>query len=106
MPLILKPSIKDGYTRTDVEAYIEQVRARRMVAVVAFHNLKNAKIEGKTVKISTRVDRQLELLEKELNALERAEEKVLNRLSVIDSLSDELGMLQGEIVDTSQEDNE
>lgn len=99
MPLILKPSIKDGFTRDEIESYIEQVRARRMIAVVQFHNLANAKIEGKSVKINTRMQRQLELLQKELDAFERAEQKVEGRLSVIDSLSEELVSLESELVD-------
>lgn len=101
MPLILMPSIKDNFSREDIEAYIEQVRARRMIHVVEFHNLANAKIEGRSVKINARMQRQLELLQKELDALERAEQKVEGRLSVIDSLSEELGSLQCELVDVT-----
>jgi DNA-binding transcriptional MerR regulator len=101
MPLILTPSIKDNFSREDIEAYIEQVRARRMIHVVEFHNLANAKIEGKSVKITARMQRQLELLQKELDALERAEQKVEGRMSVIDSLSEELGLLQSELVDVT-----
>lgn len=106
MPLTLKPSLKDNFSRQQIEDYIEQVRARRMVAVVAYHNLRNAKIEGKSVKISERVGRQLELLQKELDGLERMEQKVLGRLSVIDGLSEELGILQSGIIDIEQEDEE
>lgn len=101
MPLILIPSIKDNFSREDIEAYIEQVRARRMIHVVEFHNLANAKIEGRSVKINARMQRQLELLQKELDALERTEQKVEGRLSVIDSLSEELGSLQSELVDVT-----
>lgn len=102
MPLVLKKSIKDC-TRQEMEDFIEAVRVRRMLATIEYHNLKNAKLSQATGKIQARVDRECDLLEKEINTLERAEQKVEDRLNKIEQMKQEIGLLVDQIVDPNED---
>lgn len=100
--LILQPTIRDC-TREQVEAHIEQVRNRRMLAAIEFHNTKNMKLSQAGGKIQDRLDKQLDMLEKEIGNLERAEIKVTDRLNTIEALKQELGVIAEQIVDPNED---
>lgn len=100
--LILQPNIRDC-TREEVEAHIEQIRTKRMLAAIEFHNTKNMKLSQAGGRIQDRLDKQLDMLEKEINNLERAENKVSDRLNTIEALKQELGSIVEQIVDPNED---
>lgn len=91
MPLVLAPSF-DEQTREQIEAHIAEVQARRMLAAMEYHTGRNAKLSHESDKIQARVAKQYALLGKELDALEKAELKVIDRLAGLEHLKNELGL--------------
>lgn len=91
MPLILAPSF-DEHTREQVEAHVAEVQARRMLAAIEYHQGKETKLQHESDKIQARIARQYELLKKELDALDKAENKVQDRLAGLTHLLNELGL--------------
>lgn len=89
-----------------MEAFLEQVRARRMVATIEYHNTKNAKLAHASGKMVDRLDKQLDMLEKEILALERAENKVNDRLNAIEGIKQEIGFLAEQLVDPNEDISE
>jgi hypothetical protein len=79
----------DNLSRDEVEAYIETVRAKRMVATLEFFQTKNRKVELKQSKIGQRIQGKLDMLEREIDKLEAAENKVSTRLAEIEQLKHE-----------------
>lgn len=102
MSLVLRPTLRDC-TREDIEAHVEAIRIRRMSASLAYHELKNTKISTATAKVQGRLDKQLQMLEREINALERADDKVQDRLAAIEVLRQEMGFLIEQLVDPNEE---
>jgi len=92
MPLVLAHSF-DEHTRAEIEAHLEQVRSRRMLAAVEYHTGINAKLTYESDKIQKRVAQKYEMLLKEIGQLDRIVEKVENRLAEIEHLKNELGLL-------------
>lgn len=107
MPLVLSPSFDDN-TREQIEAHIADVQSKRMLATMEYHAGKHAKLSHESDKIQARVARQYELLGKELNVLEKAENKVIDRLAGLEHLKNELGLIMDmkemHPVDTETED--
>jgi molybdenum-dependent DNA-binding transcriptional regulator ModE len=99
MPLILQPSL-DEHTREQIEAHVEEVRARRMVAVIVFNEGKKAKLENELNGVNRKLIQQYSMLEKEIEQLDRLDAKLSKRLEVIAALQQEGGvvsdMLTGE----------
>jgi hypothetical protein len=83
--LVLMPTLMD-YNRDQVEAYIDSIRAKRMSATLEFYNTKNQKIQKKRDALGLRMVKQLEMLKKEIDALERAEGKAADRVVEIEQL--------------------
>lgn len=91
MPLVLAPSY-DDHTREQIEAHLEQVRARRMVAAIDYHNGINEKLTHESDKIQRRIAKEYEMLGKELENLEKYECKVQDRLTKLETMRQELGL--------------
>jgi uncharacterized protein involved in exopolysaccharide biosynthesis len=91
MALILAPSF-DDHTREQIENHIAEVHVRRMAAAIEYHQGKETKLQYESDKIQARIARQYELLRKELDALEKAENKVQDRLAGLIHLQNELGL--------------
>lgn len=91
MPLVLSPSF-DDQTREQIESHVSEVQARRMLATMEYHAGKNAKLSHESDKIQGRIRKQYDLLGKEINALEKAELKVIDRLAGLEHLKNELGL--------------
>lgn len=102
MGLILKPSLHDGYSREQVTEYIEGVRARRMVAVLAYHNHQNSKITARADKIGVRATKALNALAKDIESSERLEQRMLERLEKLDELAAESESLAGQMVEMEE----
>lgn len=99
MPLILQPSL-DEHTREQIEAHVEEVRARRMVAVIEFNAGKQAKLENELNSVNRKLIQQYTMLGKEIEQLDRLDAKLSKRLETIAALQQEGGvvsdMLTGE----------
>jgi succinyl-CoA synthetase alpha subunit len=98
MPLVLKPSL-DDLDREQVEQFVETVRAKRMVATVEYFTTKNEKVKYKQGKIGARIQAQIDMLGKEIDALERAEQKVEARMMAIEQLKHEYEGFEDELVE-------
>ena len=96
MPLILAPSF-DEHSREEIEAHLEEVRARRMVAAIEYATGVNAKLEYEALKVQKKMSAQYEMLAKEIAALDKALEKMEKRLLTLITLQQELGLTQNMI---------
>lgn len=92
MALVLAPSF-DDHTREQIEVHIAQVQARRMAAAVEYHTGKDAKLAHESDKVQRRIAQKYEMMHKELLALDKAMEKVENRLAELTHLQNELGLI-------------
>jgi hypothetical protein len=93
----------DNLSRDEVEAYIETVRAKRMVATLEFFQTKNRKVELRQSKIGQRIQGKLDMLEKEIDRLEAAENKVSTRLAEIEQLKHEFDATGEEYEEVEEE---
>jgi hypothetical protein len=100
--LVLMPTL-DNLSRDEVEAYIETVRAKRMVATLEFFQTKNRKVELRQSKIGQRIQGKLDMLEKEIDRLEAAENKVSTRLAEIEQLKHEFDATGEEYEEVEEE---
>jgi hypothetical protein len=85
MPLVIQPSIKD-VTREELEAHIEDVRLRRMLAAVQLQETRNQKLAAISGKLRRQIAGQCEMLEKEIIRLDNALERVEQRAHRIEML--------------------
>jgi hypothetical protein len=92
MPLILQPTF-DVKTRQEIEAHIEQVRARRLAASMAYHAGVQQKLSHESDVIQRRIKQQYEMLCKELIRLEKLEDSIQTRLNKLDAMHQELGVV-------------
>ena len=93
MPLTLSPSF-DEHTRAQIENHVEAVRARRMVSAIEYHNGIQAKLTHESGKLQVRMSKQYEMLGKELERVENAENKVLARIETLEALRQEIGLIE------------
>lgn len=104
--LTLVPDIREQ-TREEIEAYLEHVRAKRMVAAVEFYTNKNEKIGHEADKVGRQMLRQKEMLGKELQRLDSALAKVEYRMQTIEAMQQTIGNLTEQMtVNTVGEDEE
>lgn len=92
MPLVLAPSF-DDQTREQIEEHLRAVQARRMLGAMEFHSGKNAKFKHESSKLQARLDAKYLMLGKELIALEKAENKLIDRLAELEHIKNELGLV-------------
>ncbi len=93
MPLITKPTIKD-FSRAELEARIEQVRARRMLIAFDYHASQKIDLARESDKTVRKFREHGDMLGKELERLDRALAAVENRVSKMSELQQEHGLLQ------------
>lgn len=87
--LVLQPAI-DRMSREEVEAHLEEVRARRMTAAIEYQIGTNAKIDRANTVLGRRMEQQYQMLEKEILKLDSLDEKIQKRLNTIESLNQEM----------------
>lgn len=92
MPLILANSF-DEHSRAEIEAHLEEVRARRLVAAVEYQEGMKNKFLQEADKIRRRMQAEYKMLGKELARLEKAEDVVNKRLSRLNMLLSEHGLI-------------
>lgn len=107
MALVLQPDIH-SVSREELEAHIEEVRARRMVAAIEYMEGKNAKLTHEAEKIQRRIKGQYDMLGKEIMRLDSLLEKVEARMVVIESMKQEIGVISDMmlVTDTEESDDE
>lgn len=96
--LVLRPTLGD-FSREEIEKFLEVVRAKRMAATVEYFATKNRKIELKQGAVGQRIEKQVEMLGKEIARLEEYEEKVAVRLNAIQELMNEHEQLGDSVVE-------
>lgn len=104
MPLVLQPTFND-LSREEIEAHIEQVRARRMAAVVQYHAGVNAKLEYASAKMQAKIAREYHLLGQLIEQGDRIDEKIDKRLQTLEMLIQELGLTFDSMAPMENEDD-
>jgi cell shape-determining protein MreC len=79
MALVLQPSL-DEHTREEIEAHVQVVQARRMVAAIEYMQGVAERIEDSTNKLSGQLSQHYTQLNKEIQRLDRALAAVESRL--------------------------
>ena len=93
MPLVTKPTIRD-FSRAELEARIEMIRARRMMIAFDYHASQKIDVEQQADKVVRKFKEQGDMLGKELLRLDRAMDAVENRVAKMSELQQEHGLLQ------------
>lgn len=93
MPLYEKPTIKD-FSRAELEARIEQVRARRMLIAFDYHASQKIDMEQQQDRLLRKFKEHGDMLGKELDRLDRALDACEKRVFKMSELQSEHGLLQ------------
>jgi RecA/RadA recombinase len=91
--LVLQPTLED-LTIEELEAHIEGVRARRIVAAMEYVAGEAIKLEVEKDKMHRKLKEHYVMLAKELDRCERAIYKCEERVVVIQQLKDEIGVME------------
>lgn len=89
MGLVLQPQFSD-LARDEIEAHIEQVRARRMSAVVQYHAGVNAKLKHASAQLQQRIAREYHMVGKDIEKADKLDEKIQVRMQNLEILMSEL----------------
>ncbi len=92
MPLVLAPSF-DAKTREQIEAHLEEVRGRRLVAAMEFHAGRHAKLSHESDKVQRQLAKAYEMLGKELDKFDALDQKIMDRLEKCEQLKQEIGLI-------------
>lgn len=92
MSLVLQPWLGE-MTRAQIEAHLQAVRARRMVAAMEYQQAQNAKLAHEQDKVQRKIKGQVTMLEKEILRLDRALDAVEKRLVSLATLDQEYGLM-------------
>lgn len=96
MPLELRKHIGNA-TREELEAFLTIVQAKRTQAAVEYHETKTAKLETTNQRLKDRIERQCDMLGKNILALDRMMETVQLRMDNIEQMRQEAGFADDEI---------
>src|SRR4249920_2676518 len=88
MPLQLVPTIED-LNIEQLESHLEGVRTRRLLVALAYQQTKNTKLNKESNRLNARLERNVDLLGKELTKLDAALLKCTARLQLITLLKNE-----------------
>jgi hypothetical protein len=92
MTLVLAPSF-DDHTRAQVEAHLDEVRARRIAAALEFQQSKMTKLETEGNMLEVKLYRNYQQLGKALERLDKEIEKVEAYLVTCEVIRGELGLV-------------
>jgi hypothetical protein len=105
--LVLQPSYDDK-TRAEIEAHLDAVRARRMVAAIEYQQGVNLKLEHESEVSQRRVASKYAQLGRTLDTLDKSLERIEKLLVELETLHQELGlteaMLTLSLVDTPEDE--
>jgi hypothetical protein len=93
VPLVTKPTIRD-FNRAELEARIEQIRARRMLVAFDYHASQKIELEQQSDRIVRKFKEHGDRLGVEIERLDRALDNVEKRVSKMTELQQEHGLLQ------------
>ena len=103
--LVLVKSIKE-MDREEIEAHLSLIRMRRMSAALEYAAGKNLKLGKSADKVKQKLERQYDMLGKEIDRLDVMIDKVEQRMIEIESLKQELGMIVESIVPNTADEEE
>lgn len=89
--LVLQPAFDDK-TREEIEAHLELVRARRMVAALAYEEARRLKLDHETEQMKRRLENKVKRLEGALNRLDKALEAVEKYVVEVETFYQEIGL--------------
>lgn len=90
--LVLQPTIAE-MTTEQLEAHLEYVRARRIVAAMEYIEGQHLKYDALSDKLRRKLSSHYEMLEKELERLDRALDIAERRVEAIELLRQEQGLI-------------
>lgn len=88
MPLELLPTL-DNLNTQEIEAHLIGVRNRRLLMQIEYQRARGVKLSKDLNKIEARLEREINMFQKELTKLIEIEEKCKNRLSIVQILMTE-----------------
>lgn len=101
--LVLQPSFDDK-TRAEIEAHLEGVRARRMVAAQAYQEAKRLKMDHEVEQMKRKLEVRVQRLEKGLEVLDKAIARVEGIMVEIETFYQEIGLSEDMLVIAQAED--
>jgi len=96
MPLILAPSFDDN-SRQEIEAFLEQVRFRRIAAALVYQQGKKLKLQGEHDALASKLTRNYKQLGRVLERLENDLAKAETYLNTCELLYGEIGFVSERI---------
>ena len=81
-------------TREQIEAHLEQVRSRRMLAAMEYHQGQQLKFIAEQAKIERRMRVEYERLSKDLEKLDALDEKIQARMNKLTALLQETQVIE------------
>lgn len=96
MPLVLAPSF-DDHTREQIEAFIDQVRIRRIAGAIEYQQSKMHKLDSENSSLEAKLIRNWEQLGKALDRLEVDIVKVETYLGTCQMLRQEIDLVSERI---------
>jgi hypothetical protein len=91
--LILQPSFDDK-SRAEIEAHLEGVRARRMVAAVAYQEAKRLKMDHEVEQMKRKLEVRVERLGRQLEILDKAMAKAESLMVELETFYQEIGLTE------------
>jgi enoyl-[acyl-carrier-protein] reductase (NADH) len=104
MTIKLYPELSD-LTREEIEAHIELVRARRVVAALEYVAGQNLKLTYEAEKIQKKIKMAYERLGRAIQKLDAADEQVQKHMIEIEELKQELGFTVSQVTVTEKDDD-
>jgi exonuclease VII small subunit len=101
--LVLQPAF-DGKTRAEIEAHLEGVRARRMVAAIAYEEARRLKMDHEVEQMKRKLEVRVQRLEKGLETLDKALARVEDLMVEIETFYQEIGLSEDMLIMAQGED--
>jgi hypothetical protein len=101
--LVLQPSFDDK-SRAEIEAHLEQVRARRMVAAIAYEEAKRLKMDHEAEQMKRRLAVKVSRLEKALETVDKGMARAEALMVEIETFYQELGLTEAMLSLTTGDD--
>ena len=98
MPLTLVPTI-DDLNIEELEKHLEIMRNKRVITAVQYQQSRNIKLNAEANKLEAQLQKQVDLLGKDLLRLDASYDKCKERLAKINMLKNELGFVVSTMVE-------
>lgn len=93
MPLVLQPTI-NGTTREEYEAFLDAVRARRLVAAIEYLNAKQLSLDRESDVLQRKLDNAIKKLGGQIDRMTKLDEAIQTTLVQVETYRSELGFLE------------